>query len=479
MSRPSLAVRAATAVLLTIGFYVLALGIAFGLLYAVYAELVYTHHVYARPTIFAVVAAGAILWSILPRFDSFKAPGPELDPNSQPELFAVIRDVAGATQQRAPASVYLVGDVNAWVAQRGGIAGFGSRRVMGIGLPLLQTLTVAQLRAVLGHEFGHYHGGDTALGPWIYRTRETMSRTIVNLMKSGSKIHAPFVWYGNLFMRVTQAISRAQELAADQLAAKIAGARHMIDALIATQRAGASFDAYWNTEVMPLLSNGFRPRIATGLQHFMKAEPVEKQLGDIVARELTEGKADPYDSHPPLRERVAALQKSGGETEQSPPAISLLRDVDRLEHDLLAPLFNDPKQAASLRLVEWEEAVSQVYEPGWRKSAAEYAQHFEGITIASIPMLVETFPEFAVRMGFKHDDALQSAANILGCTLITRLIDNGWVADSSPGAGIMLSKGGVSLEPFLLLGRLRKKEMTATQWREQFASSGADQITLK
>jgi len=43
--------------------------------------------------------------------------------------------------------------------------GFGSRRVMGLGLPLLQILTVAQFRAVLPHEFGHYYGADTRQDP--------------------------------------------------------------------------------------------------------------------------------------------------------------------------------------------------------------------------------------------------------------------------------------------------------------------------
>jgi len=41
---------------------------------------------------------------------------------------------------------------------------------MVIGLPLMQIMTVSQMRAVLAHEFGHYYGGDTKLGPWVYRT---------------------------------------------------------------------------------------------------------------------------------------------------------------------------------------------------------------------------------------------------------------------------------------------------------------------
>ena len=39
------------------------------------------------------------------------------------------------TAQTMPEEVYVVNAVNAFVAQRGGIMGIGSRRVMGIGLP--------------------------------------------------------------------------------------------------------------------------------------------------------------------------------------------------------------------------------------------------------------------------------------------------------------------------------------------------------
>jgi heat shock protein HtpX len=64
--------------------------------------------------------------------------------------------------------------------------GFGSRRVMGIGLPLLSILTVSELRGVLAHEFAHYYSGDTRLGPWVYKTQTTMIRTFENIGKLGS-----------------------------------------------------------------------------------------------------------------------------------------------------------------------------------------------------------------------------------------------------------------------------------------------------
>ena len=102
--------------------------------------------------------------------------------------------------------MYLVLDVNAFVMERGGIMGIGSRRVMGIGLALLASVTTVQFRAVLAHEFGHYYGGDTKLGPWVYKARLAMIRTVEGL--GGSLLRFPFRMYAVMFLLVTQAVSR-------------------------------------------------------------------------------------------------------------------------------------------------------------------------------------------------------------------------------------------------------------------------------
>jgi heat shock protein HtpX len=60
---------------------------------------------------------------------------------------------------------------------------------MGLGLSLLQTLSVSQFRAVLAHEFGHFHAGDTKLGPWIYRTRAAIGRTLDGLARYNILAH--------------------------------------------------------------------------------------------------------------------------------------------------------------------------------------------------------------------------------------------------------------------------------------------------
>lgn len=269
--------RAVLAVLLTVGFYLLALGIAVALLTIAWLLWVNGHHV-NRLTFFCVVGAALILWSIIPRPERFHAPGPLLDSAANPRLFHELTDVATKVGEPMPHEVYLVADVNAGVRQRGGLMGLGGRRVMLLGLPLLQVLTISEMRAVLTHEFGHYHGGDTRLAPWIYKTREAIARTIGHLAQQSSLLHLPFLLYGRMFLRVTQAGSRRQEYAADALAARVVGARPLISRLRKTFGAALAFDSYWRNEVVPILSAGYLPPIAGGFSHFLEQPQVESAI---------------------------------------------------------------------------------------------------------------------------------------------------------------------------------------------------------
>jgi heat shock protein HtpX len=333
---PPLFGRALLAVLLTAGFYGLALFLAGLLLLAVYGEVAVAHRISPEFTIFCLVGALAILWAIFPRIDRFQAPGPRLEPAEQPRLFRELERLAQQTGQAMPAEVYLVAEVNAAVTQRGGAMGIGSRRVMILGLPLLQILALPQLRAVLAHEFGHFWGGDTRLGPWIYRTRSGIGRTVQNLSRSW--LAAPFVIYANMFLRVTYAISRRQEFAADELAARTVGARVLAEGLRAVYGAAHAFQGYLQSEYLPALRAGFQPPLVEGFQRFVEAEPVTRAIRELVETEAASREADPYDTHPTLGERLAALAALGPDIEaaDNTPAITLLEDVPRLENLLLA-----------------------------------------------------------------------------------------------------------------------------------------------
>ncbi|HVR38327.1 MAG TPA: M48 family metalloprotease [Thermoanaerobaculia bacterium] len=467
--------RAVIAILLMIGFYAFALGIAAIFIGIAWVDIAKGHGVHFRLVAWCGVVAFLILKSLIPRRDRFEAPGPQLFESTQPELFGVIRDVANATKQAMPDELYVIPDVNAWVAHRGGSMGVGTRRVMGIGLPLLQAVTRSQFRAIIAHEFGHYHGGDTALPPWVYRTREAIGRTIDSLAEHANLIHKPFLWYGKFYMRVTQAISRAQEIAADRLAATVAGARNLAEALAATHRSARAFGAYWRNEVTPVLSGGYKPPIASGFREFLETEEIAKALREDVDREMKEGEADVYDSHPPLRERVCVLRAMppGKTTPDEPLAITLLRDVDEIERGMLAAI--DPVLAPTLKDLPWQDAVTKVFAPNWRERIAEEEKVLRDIVWPDLGTLAAAMPVFAGKLllvGVPVNERTQVATALVGCALATRLFDAGWACDTAPGRPIVFANGEQRIDPFEVMPRLMRGELSADAWREQCRVAG-------
>jgi len=472
--------RIAVSLLLMLGFYLLAVTTALVLLFVPYYQL--THDGVQGITVFCVISGLAILWSILPRFDRFKAPGPRLTEQAQPELFQLVRRVSQATGQTMPADIFLLPEVNAWVSHRGGIMGLGSRRVMGLGLTLLQSVSVGQLRAIVAHEFGHYAGGDLRLGVWLYKTREAMRRTIENLAQTGNGIYKPFLWYANFFMRISQSVSRAQELAADRIAARIGGVGNAMDALIAVHSAALAYNAYWQQELIPVLTNGYRPPIAAGFSHFLGAQPVADAVSKQIKSELSRGVADPYDSHPPLNERIAALGTS--DRTKTPQvdarAVSLLRDVQRLEWELLQTLFTDPQKAKELKSVEWEETAPRVFLPVWRDESAKHVEPFRALRVADVARFYAS-DDTLQRLRLTHllpDDRERAVRNAIGCGIAARLYDDGWKCEARPGLPVVFAKEGRTFEPFALAHQLGTLGFTDEEWSGACERAGISEMTL-
>ena len=349
------------------------------------------------------MGAFVILKSILPRRDHFEPPGPRLAPEEQPRLLAEIRSVAATVRQAEPSEVYLVPEVNAWVGHRGGFMGFGSRRVMGLGLPLMQILTVPELRAVVAHEFGHFHGGDVAIGPWVYKTSAALMRTLVELQHHSEALMAPFVWYANLFFRVAHAVSRHQEVLADRVAAGVAGAQALASGLRLTHGAALAFPHYWMGAVEPVLAAGFVPPLAAGFDVFLKTPLVAGKVAEGLTEQALRDQQTPYDTHPPLPDRLSALDVDPASThrEAGAPSVSLLEDLPALETRLVEMSVRRGKGIASentislnlepdpqvLTPVLWSEVGAKVWVPQWRQAARDFGKNLAGVRAGSLPEL--------------------------------------------------------------------------------------------
>ncbi|MAG36555.1 MAG: hypothetical protein CL878_09980 [Dehalococcoidia bacterium] len=471
-----------------VGFYLLAIAIVGVLFFIPYAEWAYGGRLHLRLALVCIVSGGIVLWSVVPRADRFVPPGVPLDSGEQPKLFEVLRDVANATRQAMPAQVYLVPDVNAWVANRGGIMGFGSRRVLGLGLGLLTTLKVAELRAVLAHEFGHYHGGDTKLGPWIYKTRAALGRTLVSLAKRNSLlqmlVELPFRLYGWLFLRVTAAISRRQELNADELALRTAGSQALVGGLRPSQRGALAFGPYWSSEVAPVLGAGFYPPLAKGFEHFISAAPVAESLTEPLEQQFASDPADPYDTHPPLAERIAAAEgnRERQQLDETPPALSLLSNVPDLEVRLLAHL-GDETQIRSLQSLSWDEVGRQVYLPRWEKLVGQDSEFLAKETPSTLPERARDLAAWGAKLQEPEgaqialDQRDRFAASTLGAALAVVLVQEGWLLHALPGE-LYLDRNGEKISPFEVVPRLAAGTLNPEAWQQQCVTAGIAALAL-
>jgi len=481
VNNSSLPGRAVLALILLAGFYVLAIGIAAALAYLAYVDIKYSRHIHLRLILGCVLGVGGILWAVLPRPDKFQAPGPRFHAIRHARLFQELTKTAGAVEQALPGEVYLIPEMNAWVSHRGGFMGFGSRRVMGLGLPLLQTLTVSELRAVLAHEFGHFYGGDVRLAPWIYKTRSAIGRTLHQL--DDSLIQLPFVWYGRLFLRITNSVARRQEYAADALAARIVGNAPLIGGLKKVNGAAGAFDAYWHSEVVPILSAGFRPPVAEGFALFLASPHITARVAENLEEEMQASHSDPYDTHPCLKERIealAALPSAVGQLDDR-RAMDLIDGVEALELEMLQVLFEE-EDPGGLRPIGWKDALSAVYLPAWRQTAREHIRAFEGIRLGELPELAGKPQELSAR--FEHPDAVtgdekwEGACRLFGTAIVAALADRGHAIACEPGDPVLVEIGGERFNPFTILSNLASDRITAAKWKRLCAADGLEQLRL-
>jgi heat shock protein HtpX len=482
--RRSVALFALLSIAMVIVSYILVIVLAAVCVYLPYLIIANMEHPNAQIGILflaGVVIAVAMLWSLVPRREKFEAPGPVLERDSHPRLFAELEDIAASLNEPLPREVYLIGEVNAFVAYRGGILGLGSHRIMAIGLPLLSTLNVSEFRGVVAHEFGHYYSGDTSIGPWVYKTQMAMIRTFRSIgTLEGVRVGAVQLMYGVVsfvlkkyfvgFLRVVNFVSRRKEHRADELACLVAGSAPCMRGMRKIHGSAMAWVPYWNSEVAPVLNQGCRPDIADGFARFLAAPEVAAQVAQGIEREIAEGKTQPYATHPPLRDRIAAIERLGiAATEESAePALSLLGGPEAVELQFLK--FINPKlEEGSLRRVGWDVLGTMVTIPAWKSALASYGVLLQGVTAEALPEVIPKLPDIGRQIRDPKGTLLtpqqraERAGRLVVSAVALTLLDKGWQLETQPGQ-FHFCRDGKKINALDLVDELIAGKLSADAW---------------
>src|SRR5690606_17844105 len=94
----------------------------------------------------------------------------------QPVLFEFIRTLSKETRTPFPKRIYLSSDVNAAVFYD---SNFWSmllpvRKNLQIGLALVNSVNLSELKAILAHEFGHFSQRSMKLGSYVYNVNQVI-----------------------------------------------------------------------------------------------------------------------------------------------------------------------------------------------------------------------------------------------------------------------------------------------------------------
>ncbi|GIF40900.1 M48 family metalloprotease [Actinoplanes xinjiangensis] len=236
-----------------------------------------------------------------------------------PRLWELVDDAAKAAGVAPPAGMTVVADATVALGERTHLLGLiGGRRDLYLGLPLLQALEPDRLTAVVTHELAH---GSAALGRWAplaYRGRIAVGRAMPRISRRGPA-GILLRMYAGFYRRMDTPFSRAQELAADRIAAAHAGTAATVAALRDLPALAGMQRLFHAEYVGPGWQAGFVPDdVFGGLLRVLAARTTEMTM--LRARDPEP--SGPWDTHPPLAERIAALSTSPSSASPSTPAAS-------------------------------------------------------------------------------------------------------------------------------------------------------------
>jgi hypothetical protein len=240
---------------LVAGFYVVAVALVAALVWVAIAGST------AWTIICALAAAlvAAMAWSVS-RFRPVVPAGPSfpVDPDAQPDFWAIVRSVADEVGSRAPDEITLVSVADLALLEDAWFLGLRrGRRSLLIGIPVLAGLSVGQLRATLVQEF--------ARDSFAWRAQHQVDRAVASTRRI-LVIGAVFQGFAALFRAVTGKSVQAQLARADAEAVRRTGRSTVIEAL----RMRAAVAHAWPEFAAEHLADGQTPPdLAKALREFI------------------------------------------------------------------------------------------------------------------------------------------------------------------------------------------------------------------
>ncbi|HEX6641644.1 MAG TPA: M48 family metallopeptidase, partial [Thermoanaerobaculia bacterium] len=307
-----------------------------GLIYGAFA----IGHIPIKLVVIALMLIVISIWSIVKSL-FIRAhdgdPGMKLELEKHPRLRALLDEVAARIGTRSVDNVYLTPATEVAVMERKK----GKERCLILGVAGLDGLAIRPLKAVLGHEYGHFTNRDTAGGAFALRVRNSVSATAYALATGGAAAWYNPAWlfvngFHRVFLRISEGASRLQEVLADRWAVFAYGADAFEAGLRHVVARGVHFDAHVGATLKEVVDGQLPLANLYTYQPAKAGRDVDSAIEEALQRQTSA-----YDSHPSPAERFAlvhALPRHGTapDSGDDAPAWSLFDDVLELQRAMTA-----------------------------------------------------------------------------------------------------------------------------------------------
>lgn len=402
--------------------------------------------------------------------------GLKLNRDQVPYLFALVDELTTKLQAPRFHNILLNQQFNAAVVQipRLGIFGWQENYLL-LGLPLMQSLSLEQLKAVLAHELGHLSGNHSSFAAWIYRIRKTWMQIYERLHETDQQGAAVLFngfmeWYWPAFNAYSFILARMDEYEADRCAAQLAGKRTMAEALINIEvKARFLESSFWKDIHQQAEHHVDPPDNVYSSMLTVLHDAIAEDKKKLWLKQALAEKTNNADTHPCLTDRLKSLGYSTTKAQKlSRPATIQISAAEHLLGTALEQLttqFNrDWKAAAAtpwrqryaylqqtldkLQALEQKSQIQTLAEQeGWER--AYYTLELRG-NEAALPLLqdvLKNHPDHE-ESNYTLGQILLQKADAAGIACIEKAIVNriDWVIDGCELVYIFLRQKGQTEE---------------------------------
>jgi Zn-dependent protease with chaperone function len=270
--------------------------------------------------------------------------GLEKDRDDCPRLWAAVEEVARRVDTGPPDQVYIAPGAEFSVHQegRGPFGMFGSRkRVLTVGLCVLNFLSEGELKSILAHEFAHFSHADTHWNRFLFQVTLALRTAMREMARTGGWVTYvnPFYWffwlYSKSYSLLSAGFSRSREFLADRMACTLYGSDVFCRALRKVITDGSHFEVTVYGNIVRLLRQ--KKAYVNMYLAFRKFrdEGITQKDRDKLHKKLLDRQPSLLASHPTYQERMEAVQHLGAARQaEDGPALNLFEDPEAVEREL-------------------------------------------------------------------------------------------------------------------------------------------------